>query len=292
MPTGRVTDAAPEGRCAAPAAPPRASPAARTEAAGRRRVGPVGAGPGHPAPPLRPRLPPLVPGRMGGTGEDPRPGRRPAGRQPRRRHPGRRPGDHARHRGGAGPARVRAGRLPVPVPAGRGHGLGPGRRGGRPPGQRLPAAARPAAAGPGLSRRHQGHREARTPSVTGCAASAGAASSRSPCGPACRWCRSPWWAARRPCRSWPSRPAWPSWLGIAYVPIDRQHAAARPARPGRPLPGQVQAAGPRPGQLRRAARPGALPAQPGLRGGRSHPAAHAEPASTTCCAPRRSVWFG
>ena len=59
---------------------------------------------------LRPDLPPLVPRRVGGPREDPDRRRRAARGQPRRRHPVRRAGDHARHRDRARPARLRPGR--------------------------------------------------------------------------------------------------------------------------------------------------------------------------------------
>ena len=67
------------------------------------------------------------------------------------------PGHHARHRGGVGAAGLRHGRLLLQDhPGGRDHVV-PDRGGARPPGQRLPAPPRPAAAGPGLPRGHQGH---------------------------------------------------------------------------------------------------------------------------------------
>ena len=100
---------------------------------------------------------------------------------------------------GAGPTGLRPGRLLLPHPPGRGHHVGPDRGRAGPPRQRLPTTPRPAAAGPGLPRGHEGDRPRRTPTATGCAASAGADSSRSPCGPGSRSCRSPLSAPRRRC---------------------------------------------------------------------------------------------
>ena len=105
----------------------------------------------------------------------------------------------------------------------------------------------------------QGPRQDSTTSATSCAASAGAASSRSPCAPACRSSPSRWSAPRsrcRPCVRIPSR-----WPGCSASPTSPSPPTCSPSGPlgiGRLLPGQVQAAGARPGPLRRAARPGPL----------------------------------
>ena len=106
---------------------------------------------------LRPALPALVPRRVGGAREDPDRRRRAARGQPRRRHPVRRAGDHARHRDRAasGPSTAwpttSSRRMPVVGTLWSRH-----RRRGRPPRQRLPAAARAAAARARLPRGHQG----------------------------------------------------------------------------------------------------------------------------------------
>ena len=60
------------------------------------------------------------------------------------------------------------------------------------------------------------------------------------------------------------RRRWPRLLGIPYFPVTANMLAVRAAaRRRRLLPGQVQAAGARPGALRRPARPGALLARAG-----------------------------
>ena len=129
----------------------------RPPALRRRRVGSLRAHALDRPAPLRPDLPPLVPGRVGRTGEDPPPRRGPAHRQPRRGHPLRRPGHHARHRGGARSTGLRSGRLLLPHHPGGGHHVVADRRGARPSRQRLPHPPRPAAAGPGVPGGDQGH---------------------------------------------------------------------------------------------------------------------------------------
>ena len=151
-----------------------------------------------------------------------------------------------------GPAGVRAGGLPLPLGAGGRHGLVARRRRARPPRQRLPPPARSSSNWCWSFPKAPRAPASCTPSATGCAASAGAGSSRSPCGPGCRSSRSRWSAARRPCRRWPRRPGWRKLLRVPYVPLTANMLPARAAGPGHLLPGQVQAAGPRPGPLRRA----------------------------------------
>ncbi len=106
--------------------------------------------------------------------------------------------------------------------------MGTRRRRGRPPRQRLPAPARAEAARAGLPRGHQGHRPRPTTSATGCAASVAAASSRSPCGPACRSSRSPWSAPRSRCRSSSRSTRWPRRSALPVLPGHRQHARFGP----------------------------------------------------------------
>ena len=235
----------------------------------------------------------VVPGRVGGPREDPDRRRRAARGQPRRRHPVRRAGDHARHRD-----RARAGRSTAwPTTSSRALpvvGTLWSRIGG--------VVAHPDNAyrllreqQPARARVPRGHARARarpTTSATSCAASAGAASSRSPCGPACRSCPIAVVGAEE------SMPI------LFKVPGAGQ--GARPARTPRSpptccafgplgavglLPGQVQAPGARPGHLRRAARPGPLLAQPDHGRVRGHPGADPGGALRHA-AQRRSVWFG
>ena len=113
-------------------------------------------------------------------------GRRAPGRQPRRRDPVRRAGDHARHRDRARPPAVRPRRQPVPVAPGRRHAVVTHRRRARASRQRVPPAARRAAAGARVPRGHEGNGQARRASATSSAGSDAAASSRSPCARACR----------------------------------------------------------------------------------------------------------
>ena len=68
-----------------------------------------------------------------------------------------------------------------------------------------------------------------------------------------------------PARRWPRRWACPT------SPSPPTCSRFGPLGPGHALPGQVQAAGPRPGHLQRAARPGALLEEPGHGGGREDP---------------------
>ena len=77
------------------------------------------------------------------------------------------------------------------------------------------------------------------------------------------------------------------------LPDHRQHArCSGPLGARRLLPGQVQAPGARPGALRRAARPGALLAQPGHGRVRAHPRSTIQEALYDMLRTRRSVWFG
>ena len=123
-----------------------------------------------------------------------------------------------------------------------------------------------------------------TPTGTGCAGSGGAASSRSPCGPGCRSCRSPCVGAEESMPILFRLPSAGQGARRAVLPGDRQHAPARPARRLGLLPGQVQAPGPRPGHLRRAepARSGTRRAGSWTRPRTSGPSCRRP--STTCCA--------
>ena len=60
-------------------------------------------------------------------------------------------------------------------------------------------------------------------------------------------------------------------LGVPYVPIDGQHVGVWPPRAWPLLPGEVQAARPRPGHLRRPPGPGAVLQEPGHGRSREHP---------------------
>ena len=93
--------------------------------------------------------------------------------------------------------------------------------------------------------------------------------------------------------SMPCSFACPRWRGPRrpLLPGHRQHARVRAARRRGPLPGQVQAAGARPGALRRAAGPGPLLEEPHHGGVRAHPLALQE-AIYDMLRDRRSVWFG
>ena len=137
-------------------APPGRRGARPGQAIRRRRMGSLRAHALDRPPPLRPGVPLLVPGGVGRPGEDPPARRGTADRQPCRCHPLGRPGHHARHRRGAGPTGLRHGRLLLQDhPGGGDHVVTDGGR-ARPPRQRLPAPARPAAVGPGVPRGHQG----------------------------------------------------------------------------------------------------------------------------------------
>ena len=85
-----------------------------------------------------------------------------------------------------GRARLRAGRLLLPHDPGRGDALGPWRWRSRPARQRLPAPARSPAARPRVPRGRARDLASATRIATGCAASGGEASWRSPCAPGCR----------------------------------------------------------------------------------------------------------
>ena len=82
-------------------------------------------------------------------------------------------------------------------------------------------------------------------------------------------------AARRPCRSWPSRPGWRGALGLPYVPLTANMCLLGPLGLITYLPAKFKLRVLDPVGLRRAARPGALPAEPGVRRGRGDPPEHA-----------------
>ena len=203
----------------------------RAPAVRRRRVGPLRAHALHRPPPLRPDL------QATGSGSSGRAWRRSpptGGALLVANHAGAIPSDAPAIMHGIeeelGRPGLRPGRLLLPdAPGGRHHVVAYRRRAG-PPRQRLPAPARPAAAGPGVPRGHQGAPPRPTPTATGCAASAGAGSSRSPCGPACPSSPSPWWAPRSRCPSCSGSPAWPR-SSAPLLPGHRQLAALR-ARSG------------------------------------------------------------
>ena len=93
---------------------------------------------------------------------------------------------------------------------------------------------------------HQGDGQAVLASATSCAASGGAASSRSPCAPACPSCRSAVVGSEEamPIVATLAAAGPSSWAALR--PAHRQHAACSARWAGRPLPGQVQAPRPRP----------------------------------------------
>ena len=225
----------------------------------RGRVGPLRAHAGTGPDALRPDLPVLVPGRMGGPREDPEARWCPAGGQPRRGHSLRRPRDHARHRDRAatGPSTAWpttcSSRLPVV-------GTLWSRVGGvvAHPDNAYRLLRDKRAAGSRVPRGDQGHGQARFASATTSGASAGAASSRSPCGPACRSSRSPWSAPRRPCRSSPSSTPSPRPSASPTSRSPPQMLALGPLGLVDLTARQVQPAGAGPDPLRRPRRPGAL----------------------------------
>ena len=159
-------------------------------------------------------------------------GRRAAGRQPRRGHPLGRPGDHARHREGARTARSTAwpttssATLPVV-------GTLWARAGGVPahPDNAYRLLQRPGPAGARLPRGHQGAVQDLSPTATSSGASGAAASSRSPCGPACRSSPSPWSGSEEAMPIVFRLPALARLLGVPVLPRHRQHARLRAARP-------------------------------------------------------------
>ena len=217
----------------------------------------------------------VVPGRVGGPREDPHRRRRAARGQPRRRHPVRRPGDHARHRdrAGAGPSTgwptTSSRALPVV-------GTLWARVGG--------VVAHPDNAYR-LLREQQASSSSCSPRAPRARQDLRRALPAAPLRPGrLRRDRHAGRRADHPDRRGrrrgvdadprQGRPRWPRRSACPYVPITANMLAARPARRGRLLPGQVQAPGARPGHLRRAARPGALLPQPDHGRVRGDPPAH------------------
>ena len=226
----------------------------------------------------------LVPGRVGGPREDPDRGWRAARRQPRRRHPLRRPGDHARHRDRARAAGLRPGR-PRSSRARRSSArCGPATAASSPTPTTPTACCASSSSSCSCSPRARRARARPTTSATGCAASVGAASSRSPCGPACPIVPIAVVGAEESMPILSKVPALAKALGMPYFPITANMLLLGPLGVGRLLPGQVQAAGARPGHLRRRrARPAPLLAQPDHGRVRGHPAA--DPGSALRHAP-------
>ncbi len=108
-----------------------------------------------------------------------------------------------------------------------------------------------------------------TPTATGSGASGAAASSRSPCGPASRSSRSPCVGAEESMPIVFRLPALAKALGVPYFPVTANMLAARARSESLGyFPAKFKLAGPRPGHLRRAARPGALLQEPGHGRGR------------------------
>ena len=81
-------------------------------------------------------------------------------------------------------------------------------------------------------------------------------------------------------------------LGLPYFPDHRQRARLRAAGDRDPLPGQVQAARPRPGPFRRARGPGPVLEEPGHGGVRADPLTPPRRRSTTCCATAAACGSG
>ena len=122
------------------------------------------------------------------------------------------------------------------------------------------------------------------------AGSAGAGSCRSPCGPACRSSRSPWWATRRPCPSC-SRSRAGQGLGVPYAPITANMLAMGPLGALVPFPAKLRIRVLDPVQL------DVLPDQPRYSRSRimdtSEDIRHAIQAGLYDMLRRRqSVWFG
>ena len=175
----------------------------------RQRVGPLGAHARARPAPVRPGVPQLVPGRVGGPREDPDRRRRAARGQPRSCHPVGCPGDHARHRDGAGVAPATAWPTTSSAPCPSWARCGTGWAGF----PRIPTTPTGCCTTRGswcwCSPRGPRAPPRPSTSATSCAGSVGAASSRSPCGRACRSCRSPWSAPRSRCRRWCGSPRSP-----------------------------------------------------------------------------------
>ena len=163
----------------------------------------------------------------------------------------------------------------------------------RPPRQRLPPAPRAAPARPGLPRGHQGHRQALPASATGCAASAGAGSSRSPCGPGCRSCPSRSSAPRSRCRSLWKMPRSPE---RSASPTSRSRPTCSPSARWAParlyFPAKFTHAGARPGPLRRASRTSSATRAAGSWTSPSAIRERIQDALYEMLRQRRSVWFG
>ena len=244
-------------------------------------------------PALRPDLPRLVPGRVGGPREDPHRRRRAARRQPRRRHPVRRAGDHARHRdraragpstawpstcSSACPSSARCGPAsaawpPTPTtPTGccttssSSCSCSPRARKG--PGK-LYTRALPAA--PVRARRLRRDRHA------------GRRAGRADRGRRRRGVDADPLQDRRACAKL---------LGIPYFPITANMLLFGPLGLVAYFPAKFKLRVLDPVHFDVAARPGALLEEPGDGRGRGHPRSRSRRRSTTCCAARRSVWFG
>ena len=193
--------------------------------------------------------------------QGPDPGRRPRSRAARAGVPERLVrDDHARHRDRARTARLRAGRQPLPSDAGRRHVVvASGRR--APPIPTTPTACCASRnSSCSCSRRGPRGRASSTPSDTSCGGSVVAVSSRSPCGPACRSCRSRWSAPRSRCRPVRS-PVLAKAAGPPVRTDHGEHAGPRTTRAVGYFPAKFKPAGARPGAFETSTRPGAVLAQ-------------------------------
>ena len=207
--------------------------------------------------------------------------------------PSRRPGDHARHRDRAGPARLRPGRPPLQDACRSSARCGPASAASSPTPTTPTGCSASSSSSPWCSPRAPRAPARPTASATGCAASAAAASSRSPCGPACPVVPIAVVGAEESMpilfkhrRRWPRRSACPT---SPSPPT----CCVRPARRRRLLPGQVQAAGARPGAPSTSPpdQPRYSP-QPDHGRVRGASASSIQEALYDMLRERRSVWFG
>ena len=147
---------------------------------------------------------------------------------------------------------------------------------------------------PSCSPRARRARARPTASATSCAGSAAAASSRSRCAPACRSCRSPWSAPRRPCRS-SGRAR--SWRSCSASPTCRSPRTCSPSPGSGPSARRCRC---RPRSRSRCSRPCTSTSSPTSRatpaaGSWTSPSASGssiQEALYEMLRARRSVWFG
>ena len=189
-----------------------------------------------------PGLPLVVPRRVGGPGARARHRWRAARRQPRRRpaRPTRRSSSTASR--GARPAGLRPGRPPLPGPARGRHAVVAPRRRGRPIRTTPNGCSATTAHWCWSSPRAPRARPRPTATATSCAASGGAASSRSPCGPACPIIPIAVVGAEEAMPSVASFPDGARQLGLPYLPLTANMLALRPARRRDVVPRQAPAA--------------------------------------------------